>query len=149
MIAAVLAVAAAASLWDQAFTLARAGEATATLRARCPACDWSSPTRTAAMLVLDVDGRDPRNLLLYRGEGPAEYAVSLGGLRAGVHRLRVRLDPRATARDVRSATVEDVRVDVTTAEAPEYPALAHAPVLHPRPNAVGRFTDVPLVLWYE
>jgi hypothetical protein len=28
-------------------------------------------------------------------------------------------------------------------------ALAHAPILHQRANAVGRFTDVPLLLYYE
>ena len=32
---------------------------------------------------------------------------------------------------------------------PKIAALAHAPVLYPRPNTLGRFTDVPLVMWYE
>ncbi len=43
----------------------------------------------------------------------------------------------------------DVRT-ATTAEADAaYRALAFAPVLHPRRNELGRYTDLPLVMWYE
>ena len=30
-----------------------------------------------------------------------------------------------------------------------YLALAHAPFIYERPNASGRFTDVPVFMWYE
>src|SRR5205085_3038211 len=30
-----------------------------------------------------------------------------------------------------------------------YEAVAHAPILYARPNTIGRFTDVPLLMWYE
>ena len=149
MIAASLALLGAAALWDQPFTVERAGEATAAVRARCGGCSWASTSRTGAMLIMDVDGRYSQHVPLTRGEGPAEYPVHLGALAAGPHRLRLRVDARATPRAVRDVAVEDVRVNVTTPDAPEYRALAYAPVLHPRPNAVGRYTDVPLLMWYE
>ena len=28
-------------------------------------------------------------------------------------------------------------------------AFAHAPVLFARPNSIGRYTDIPLLMWYE
>src|SRR5437667_100367 len=28
-------------------------------------------------------------------------------------------------------------------------AIDHAPILHARPNTIGRFSDVPLLMWYE
>lgn len=149
MTSAFVALLAAAALWDEPFTAFRAGEAVAAVRARCGGCSWASSSHTGAMLILDVDGRYSQHLPLTRGEGPAEYRVHLGALGAGPHRLRLRVDSRATPRAVRDVAVEDVRVTTTTADAPEYRALAYAPVLHPRPNAVGRYTDVPLLMWYE
>jgi hypothetical protein len=139
----------AAALWDRPFTAERSGEATAAVSARCGGCSWASRTRTGAMLIVDLDGRYSQHLVLSRGEGPAEYRVALGGLAAGPHRLRIRLDARTTPPFVRDVAVEDVRIEVTPPDAPRYQALAFAPVLHPRLNAVGRYTDVPLVMWYE
>lgn len=149
MIPALFALLSGAVLWDRPFTLDRGGQVTAAVAARCGGCSWASPERTAAMLVLELDGRYAQHLPLTRGEGPAEYRVSLGGLAQGAHRLKIRLDGDATPRAVRDVSVEDVRTTVVTAEDPGYQALAFAPRLHPRPNAVGRFTDVPLLMWYE
>src|SRR5262249_32154925 len=112
-------------------------------------CDWSSAARRGAMLVLDLDGHYSQNLVLSRGEGPTEYGIVLGPLGAGEHHLRVRLDRAWTPAAVREVAVEDVRVALVPPDAPEHRALAFAPVLHPRPNELGRFTDVPLVMWYE
>jgi len=139
----------AAGLWDRPFTVENAGEATATVRARCGGCDWASRTRTGAMLVLDLDGRYSQNLVLSRGEGPVDYAVALGALAAGPHRLQIRLDRKWTPRAVESVAVDAVDVALVAPDAPERLALAWAPVLHPRGNELGRFTDVPLVMWYE
>jgi hypothetical protein len=139
----------AAVLWDRPFTAERAGEVTATVTARCGGCSWASPERTAAMLVLEVDGHYAQHLPLMRGEGPADYPVLLGRVTAGTHRLSIRLDRGWTPRAVRDVAVADVRIATTTEDEPSFRALAYAPVLHPRPNELGRFTDVPLVMWYE
>jgi len=139
----------AAALWDRPFTVERPGEVTATVTARCGGCSWASPARTGAMLVLEVDGRYAQHLPVTRGEGPADYAVLLGRLGAGAHRLAIRLDRKWTPRAVRDVAIPDVRIATVGADAPELRALAFAPVLHPRPNELGRFTDVPLVMWYE
>jgi hypothetical protein len=143
------AVLAAAALWDRPFTLERAGEVTATVAARCGGCSWASPERTAAMLVLEVDGHYAQHLALTRGEGPVDYPVLLGRLAAGTHHLSIRLDRGWTPRAVRDVTIPDVRMATATEDDPAFRALAYAPVLHPRPNELGRFTDVPLVMWYE
>jgi hypothetical protein len=139
----------AAALWDHPFTVERAGEVTATVVARCGGCSWASPARPAAMLVLEVDGRYAQHLPLTRGEGPADYPVSLGRLGPGTHRLAVRLDRGWTPKAVRDVAIPDVRVATIADDDPASRALAYAPVLHPRPNELGRFTDVPLVMWYE
>jgi hypothetical protein len=149
MILASVVLFAAPALWDRPFTVERPSEVTAVVSARCGGCSWASPAKTAAMLILDVDGKYAQHLPVTRGDAPANYPVSLGRLAAGTHRLAIRLDRGWTPKAVGDVSISDVRVAAFAEDAPEYRALAFAPVLHPRPNALGRFTDVPLVMWYE
>ena len=144
-----LVVFAAAALWDRPFVVERPSEVTATISARCGGCAWSSPARTAAMLILELDGRYSQHLPLTRGEGPAEYPVSLGRLEPGTHHLAVKVDRGWTPKAVAEVAISDVRIATVGEGDPAFRALAYAPVLHPRPNELGRFTDVPLVMWYE
>ena len=104
----------AAALWDRPFTLDHPAEVTATVAARCGGCSWASPAKTAAMLILDLDGKYSQHLPVTRGEGPAEYAVSLGRLAAGTHRLRIRLDRGWTPKAVRDVSIPDVRIATFT-----------------------------------
>jgi len=144
-----VALLAAAALWDRPFAVERPSEVTATVSARCGGCSWSSPARTAAMLVLEVDGRYSQHLPLTRGEGPVDYPVSLGRLGPGTHHLAVKVDRGWTPKAVGDVAIPDVRISTVGEDDPAFRALAYAPVLHPRPNELGRFTDVPLVMWYE
>jgi hypothetical protein len=139
----ILPLAAAAALFDIAFPVRGSGEAVATVTARCERCSWGEPGREAAALTLTVDGRYARHLLLTRGRGPDDYEVALGTLRAGEHRLRIAIDRKWTAREVGA-----VSATASVAEAAD-PALALTPILYARPNTVGRFTDAPLLMWYE
>jgi hypothetical protein len=144
-----LAALAAAPLWDRPFSLERKAEVTAAVSARCGGCSWASADKTTAMLILEVDGRYSQHLALTRGEGPVDYAVSLGPLRAGAHRLVIRLDRGWTPPAVTDVEIADVRTASVAEDSPEYRALAFAPVLHPRPNELGHYTDTPLIMWYE
>ena len=130
------------------FEVEAAAEVIAALTATCAGCDWGTTGREAAVLRLSVDGRYSQDLPLVQGPGPRVYRVALGGLTAGTHTLEAALDPVSApgARDVR---VDGVAFERVTAGAPEHEALAHAPILHQRANAVGRFTDVPLLMYYE
>jgi hypothetical protein len=134
---------AAAALFETTFSMPGAGEAVATVSARCERCAWGERGREAAALTLSVDRRYARHLLLTRGPGPDDYEVALGTLAAGEHRLTVALDRGWTARGVGA-----VSATARVAEATD-PALALTPVLHARRNTVGRFTDAPLLMWYE
>jgi hypothetical protein len=142
MIAA-LAVAAAAALFETTFAMRGAGEAIAIVTARCERCSWGEARREAAALTLSVDGLYGRHLLLTRGRGPDDYAVALGTLAAGEHRLRIAIDRKWTARDV--GAVSATASVTETAD----PALALTPILNARPDTIGRFTDAPLLMWYE
>jgi hypothetical protein len=132
---------------DEKFTLTEPAEVVAVITATCPTCAWGERGREAAVLALQMDGRYSQDLPLVQGKGPGVYRVALGTLAAGTHRFAAALDA-VSAPGARGVTV-DVTFECVAAGAPEHAALAHAPILHQRANAVGGFTDVPLVMYYE
>ena len=137
------------TLWARTISVARPGEAVATIRSACHGCSWERAGQESAVLALEVDGRYSQHLVLVRGEEPAAYRVALGPLTAGDHRLRITLDRELTARGVTGARVTDVGVRVLEPGDPEHAALAHAPFLYARPQSLARFSDVPVLTWYE
>lgn len=145
-----LAAAPAGRRFTRAFEVAAAGEVVATVRAGCARCAWGASGREAVALRLSVDGRYSQHLLLARGEAPAEYRVTLGELAAGRHRLTIDRDRTLSAPGAGPASIEAVDVTILVrAQGVDYAAQSRAPILHARPNTLGRFTDLPLVMWYE
>jgi hypothetical protein len=134
---------------ERPFALAAPAEVVATVRARCRACDWAVRGREAAALELRVDGCYSQHLLLTRGPALADYRVGLGRLARGAHRLRVAVDARRSARGARDAEIASLEIESFDPATPEGRQLAHAPILMARPDSVGRFTDVPLIVWVE
>src|SRR4051812_18062629 len=132
------------------FEAATAGEALATIRAGCARCDWGAAGREAAALRITLDGRYSQHLLLARGEQPVDYRITLGAVAAGRHTLQIARDEELSAKSAGAATLAVDAVDVLAAGSGEA-ALAQsmAPLLHARANTVGRFTDLPILMWYE
>src|SRR5438874_1908897 len=147
---AVLAAAAAPATdhYEQTFELATGGEVVATVRAGCSGCAWGEPGREAAALRLSLDGAYSQHLLLARGEAPAQYRITLGAIAAGSHRLSIERDAALSAKQAGAATIT---VDEIAAIGDRDDALAQsmAPILYARANTVGKFTDLPILMWYE
>jgi hypothetical protein len=123
----------------------------ATIDARCDRCAWNVEGREAAMFTIALDGRYAQHLPLVR-RGRAEYKVLIGTVDAGMHSVRVALDRAASARELHtdaaaSATIVGLQA-VLEGDA-DYDALSLAPFLYARPNTIGRFSDVPVFMWYE
>jgi hypothetical protein len=138
-----------APLAYRVFDASQAGEAIAVVRASCERCDWGVEGREAAALRISFDGRYSQHVLLTRGSGSWEYHVTLGAVTPGTHRLFVHLDPSLSARDTGKVSVASVSTHVIAAGSDEHLAQSMAPFVYARPNTVGRFTDVPVFMWYE
>jgi hypothetical protein len=134
-------------LRDVRLTLREPAEVVAAITARCEVCAWGEQGREAAVLRIRVDGRYSQDLPLMQGRGPAVYRVLLGRLESGAHTFEATLDPHSAPGA--GGVGAEVAFERVPEGAPEHVALAHAPILHQRANAVGRFTDVPLLLYYE
>ena len=136
--------------YGRGFIAAAPGEAIAIVVAGCARCDWGEAGREAAALRVSVDGKYSQHILLAQGAASAEYRVSLGTLAAGRHRLTVERDAALGAAGAGPATVDvqDVRM-VPRDGSDDAVATSMAPSLYARPDTVGRFTDLPLFMWYE
>ena len=137
--------------FELGFTAGVAGEATVTVLAGCARCDWGQTGREAAALRVSLDGQYSQHIVLARGEAPAEYRITLGSVAKGRHRLDVDRDPALSAPDAGRVSADLMYPDVTvlTPGSSEFIAQSMAPIVYARPNTVGRFTDLPLLMWYE
>jgi hypothetical protein len=142
--------AAAIVIAEESVDLPRPAELRAVVSAQCRECAWDTEGREAVTLTIWVDGRYSQHLPLVRG-GSADYAVMLGSADAGRHAVRLEIDPATTAAGLKRDGVATARLAVTPVfqDAPEHLALALAPLVYARPDTVGRFTDVPVFMWYE
>jgi hypothetical protein len=144
-------VAASQAATHTTFEVSAPAEAIATITARCDECAWDVAGREAVTLAISLDGRYVAHLPLVR-QGVAEYRVLIGSVPAGRHTVRVRADRELTAAGLRNeaaATVEHISITLIAAGHLEHTAISLAPFLYARPNTIGRFTDVPVVMWYE
>jgi hypothetical protein len=147
-------------LWAGAFDLQSTCEVTAVVRASCEDCSWGADGREGAALRIGVDGRYSQHLMLSRGDARSDYHVSLGAFEAGRHTFRIDLDPTLSAPHAESVSVASVNIEWFAEKSVRWPsssqmetrgftALSHAPILHARANTIGRFTDLPILMWYE
>jgi hypothetical protein len=137
------------AVMDQAFKVPAAGEAVAVIHASCRPCDWGVEGQEAAAVRILIDGKYSQHLLLARGAEDADYHVTLGPATVGEHRLRIEADPARSSAQAGAAAVSKVDITVITPAGDDYVAQSMAPIVYARPNTVGKFTDVPVFMWYE
>ena len=119
----------------QSFTVAKTGEVLADVEMRAPGTNWGDTGHEAALATVSVDDATQQNVMLYAGAQAFRYPVFLGRLTAGRHRLAV----EGKGVEVRGADFHESDADY----------VRNAPILYARANTIGRFTDLPLILYCE
>jgi hypothetical protein len=142
-------VSTATHLAEKTFACDAPAEAIATIRATCSRCDWGVAGREGAAIEITVDGRYRSHLMLTRGHEEADYRLLLGHFDPGTHKVDMAVDPSKSARNIGTVRVTGIDITIVGEDDASYGAVAHAPILHARPNTIGRFSDVPLLMWYE
>jgi hypothetical protein len=113
---------------------------------------WEYKDREAAAVLIEVDGHYNQDLLLFAGEKPFIYRVSLGMLPAGKHQIAAKLNRARSASQAGGAIIQRLQPIVRYArqmKADDWLALTNSPVLYQRPNTVDRFSDIPILMYYE
>lgn len=130
------------------FTTSQPSEVVATLEMSSPGADWAVSGREAAVANVILDGKPQQQVILFAGPKPYGYPVSLGRLTPGKHELLVQRDPRHSAAGA-SLQTHNFRVEEISAAHAEFDVHANAPVLFARLNTIGKFSDIPLLLYCE
>ena len=113
-----------------------------------PGSSWSETGREAALAAISVDRSAAQHVMLYAGDQAYTYSAFLGELQAGEHELRLERNVRYSAPGS-ALKVLAVHFQEVAPEDPYWAALAHAPILYARANTIGRFDDIPLLLYCE
>lgn len=128
------------------FRAAGAAETVAELDLRSPGADWAVAGREAAVAVVRVDGGGEQHVMTWAGAGPHTYRIFLGKLQPGPHELTV---DRSAEHSAAGAGLEVAAVRFREASGEEGNIVARAPVLYARQNTIGKFSDVPLLMYCE
>jgi hypothetical protein len=139
----------AQALLERTFRVDAESEVLVELRAQVPGANWGERGREAAVLTIVLDGRYQQDVILFAGETPFRYSFHLGRVRPGTHTVRVLWNRARSAPRVSAPRIEDIAFRAVSRADAEFLALAHSPILYARPNSIGRFTDIPLLMWYE
>ena len=117
------------------FKVSKPSEVVADLDMRAPGTDWAEEGREAKLATLVLDGVEQQQVMLYAGAEQYTYRVFLGALAAGEHRL----DFSGEGVELVNARFREDDSDV----------VANAPVLYAREDTIGKYTDVPMILYAE
>lgn len=133
---------------ESQFQLSAAGEAIAEITASAPGASWERAGAEGTVATISIDGQYNQDLILTRGPEAQTFRIFLGPISAGAHRLEIARNQRWSAAGA-GFTVADVHVSAANANAADFRAIAHAPIVYARADTLGHFTDAPLLTWYE
>jgi hypothetical protein len=139
----------AQKLSEKTFRLEREAEVLLDLTAAAPHTSWAVKGSEAAVVTALVDGQYNQDIILFAGARSFTYHVLLGRYKPGEHLLRIEFNRKQSAAKASTIDLHDAKVSVIDRDQPEYQALSLAPIVYARPNTIGRFSDIPLLMWYE
>jgi hypothetical protein len=141
--------ASAQTLLEQKFKATDESEALLNLKASAANTSWVEKGREAAIVTIFVDDRYQQDVILFAGAQSFTYRVLLGRVGAGEHRLRIEFNSQQSAPRDSTVKIDDANVRLIDRAHPEYRAIAFSPILYARSNTIGRFSDIPLLIYYE
>ncbi len=119
------------------------------IAAKAANTSWEIDGRECAMLRVMVDGHYDQHIFLVRGAQEATYEFMLGPFSAGRHAIGIYWD-RSWTPDLREQPeVRWESMSPIPSSDPAQEPLLRAPIVYIRKDTVGRFSDLPLVVYWE
>jgi hypothetical protein len=125
-----------------------AAEVVMNVAASAPGASWEREGAEAPLCNVYVDGKLNQNIVIFQGEQSWTYKVFLGKFTPGQHELLVERDARWSAPGA-GLHLEEVEFKQLAPGDREYVAVSHAPILQARADTIGRYSDLPLLMYYE
>ncbi len=137
------------ALFEETFQVAAESEAQLDLTAAAPGTSWQESGKEAAVATIFVDGRYHQDIILVGGAQTLTYPLMLGRLSPGTHSLRIERNSKQSAAGATTISIKAAKVTSVDRSQAEFQALSLAPIIYARRNTIGRFSDAPLLAWYE
>ncbi|MGE0104094.1 MAG: hypothetical protein AB7H86_16565 [Blastocatellales bacterium] len=137
------------TLVEKTFRAEKEAESLLEVRAIATGTSWRVAGSEAVTVTILLDGNYHQDLILHSGHRMFTYSVLLGRVAAGEHKLRIELNPKLTASGARGVRIDDARVTLVGRDDPRFAGIANAPILYARTNTIGKFSDIPLLMYYE
>lgn len=141
--------ASAQTLLEKKLTASVESEATLDLTASAPGTSWEKSGSEAATVSIFVDGKKHQDAILFAGAKPFTYRLLLGRVAAGEHNVRIEFNRSQSAASVTTVNIADAKISLLDRHQPDFQMIAHAPILFARPDTIGKFSDVPLLMYCE
>jgi hypothetical protein len=139
----------AQTLLEKRFTASSESEALLDLTASAPGTSWRERGAEAAVVTIYLDGQYHQDVILFAGARELNYQLMLGRVGSGEHNLRVDFNRKQSATKATGVKIGDAKVTTIDRNHPEFQAVARAPIIYARPDTVGKFSDIPLLAYYE
>lgn len=139
----------AQTLLEKKFTAPAESEALLDLTASAPGTSWRERGAEAAVVTIYVDGQYHQDVILFAGARDFTYQLMLGRVGPGEHSMRVEFNRKQSAAKTTSVKISDAKITTIDRKHPEFQAIARAPILYARPDTIGKFSDIPLLGYYE
>lgn len=132
------------------FETKQSAEIVVDLPLRAPACDWAIAGKEAAVADVYLDGKLQQNVFVFGSAEPEAYTIFLGHLEPARHELRVERNAQYSAA---ACSLVATKTALAVREIPKgdaaYFSIANAPILYARKNTIGKFSDIPLVTYFD
>jgi hypothetical protein len=139
----------AQTLLEKKFSATAESEALLDLTASAPGTSWRERGAEAAVVTIYLDGQYHQDAILFAGAHDFTYQLILGRVGQGEHSLRIDFNRKESAAKATSVKIGDAKITTIDRRHPEFQAIAHAPILYARPDTIGKFSDTPLLAYYE
>jgi len=139
----------AQTLLEKKFNASAESEALLDLTASAPGTSWRERGAEAAVATIYVDGQYHQDVILFAGAREFTYQLMLGRVGPGEHNLRIEFNRKQSAAKATSVKIGDAKITTIDRKHPEFQAIARAPILYARPDTIGKFSDIPLLAYYE
>lgn len=121
-----------------------------TIEAVTANASWATKDAESAVLTIFVDGEYNQDVMLFAGKEKFAHRVLLGKFGRGKHAVEAFLNKARSARNVGQTKISAFRVDSAAPKSPaDRVALENAPLLYLRPATIDKYSDIPLLTYYE
>ncbi|MBA3600212.1 MAG: hypothetical protein H0W45_03085 [Acidobacteria bacterium] len=139
-----------------ALTEGRENEMFLSFDASVTGANWMVKNAEAAVLTVFVDGKYNQDVILFAGAKKFNYRASLGKFEPGEHTLSIALNEARSAPNAKQVKLfsssifpSELTLVKNGGDERDFIALTHAPMLYARPDTVDKFSDIPLLTYYE